>query len=245
MTNLSAVIITLNEEKNIERCLRSLKPVVEEIVVMDSGSTDNTVQLSQSLGAKVISCAWKGYAETKNEGNRAASNNYILWLDADEVISEELAKNINAAKTNLSGAYTFNRLNNYCGKWIRHGGFYPDRKVRIFNRAEAQWKGDHVHEKLELQTGIKLSHLEGDLLHYSYVSPAEHWQRMKKYSSLGAKQVAGKSFLFKFFKMLISPAFRFIRSFFFRAGFLDGFKGFLLSSITSIEVFEKYRKAMF
>ncbi|GIV34837.1 MAG: beta 1,4 glucosyltransferase [Chitinophagales bacterium] len=244
MGRLSAVIIAYNEEHAIVRCLKSLQPVVDEIIVVDSGSSDCTADISRSLGAKVITCTWHGYAQNKNLGNAHASSDFILWLDADEMLSDELADSIAAVKNHLSGAYSVNRMNNYCGKWIRHGGFYPDKKIRIFNRKQAFWSGGSVHETLQFTEPVRVTQLKGDILHFSYTTVQEHWKRMQLYSSLAARDIAGRSVGFKIGKMLFSPVFRFTRSFFFQAGFLDGSHGFLLAAITSIEVFEKYRKSL-
>lgn len=245
MNKISAVIITLNEEANIKRCLDSLKNVSDEILVFDSHSVDRTVEIAKSCGAKAVLREWKGYAQTKNEANAGDEHDYILWLDADEALSDELKSNILQIKSNLSGAYTFNRLNNYCGKWIKHGGFYPDRKVRLFNRNEAKWEGDFVHEKIVLNKKVEVSHVEGDVLHYSYRSIQEHLTRIEKYSSLGAQQLIAENARFKFLKMIFNPAFRFVKNYFFRVGFLDGYYGLHLNLLTAYEVFLKYRKAVF
>ena len=240
---ISAVIITLNEAENIERCINSVKDVADEILVFDSGSTDNTKVLAENSGAKVIDIDWEGYAATKNKAIALASFDYILSLDADEALSEELAGHIKKGKPTLSKAYSFNRLNNYCGKWIKHGGFYPDKKVRLFNRNSARWKGDFVHETLEIDNNVEIKHLKGDLLHYSYVSIEDHLKRAHKYAELAAQRMAaeGKG---KFANVIINPLFRFFKTYFLKAGFLDGKYGLYLSGITAYEVYLKYAKAV-
>lgn len=241
MPPLTAVIITLNEERNIERCLKSVQPVADEIVVFDSHSTDRTVEICNSFGAKVVTCEWKGYAQTKNEANALASHNYILWMDADEVLSEELTGNILKIKSTLSGAYTFNRLNNYYGYWLRHGGHYPDRRVRLFNKKDAKWVGDYVHETLELNHGIKVNHLSGDLMHFTSRSISEHLQQVNKFTDLAALELfdGGKK-VTPFY--LFSPLVKFFRDYFFKLGFLDGYPGFVVAVISAHAKFLKYAK---
>ena len=241
MTQISAVVITLNEERNIERCLKSLQNVVDEIVVFDSFSTDRTVEICKSYGAKVTSCEWKGYAQTKNEANEAASHNYILWLDADEQLSEQLKNNILKAKDQLRGAYTFNRLNNYYGKWIKHGGHYPDRRVRLFNRNDAKWVGDYVHETLKVDQGVQASHIPGDLLHFTSASITEHINQVNKFTDLAAQELFDKrKKVTPFF--LFSPLVRFIRDYFLKLGFLDGYHGLVVCIISAHAKFLKYAK---
>lgn len=238
---ISAVIITLNEARNIERCLRSLKDVADEVLVLDSGSTDGTVKLAQDLGAKVIDTPWEGYAATKNKGHQLAQHRYILSLDADEALSEKLQSSILAVKDQLEGAYAFNRLNNYCGTWIRHGGFYPDKKIRLFPKDQARWVGDHVHETLEIDRGVPITHLEGDLLHYSYYERSEHEERLEKYARLAADKLRGRSGLA--IKQYLSPTWRFVQSYLLRGGFLDGKAGYHLCRLTAKEVKRKYQLA--
>jgi hypothetical protein len=229
MTPISAVIITRNEADNIARCLRSLAGIADECLVLDSQSEDDTVAQAEALGARVISVSWQGYAATKNQGHRETRYPYILSLDADEALSPALQSSLRAAKTaGLQGAYQVNRLNYYEGRPIRHGGFYPDRKIRLFHREEARWEGAYVHETLQVKAGVALHHLPGDLLHYSY-------------AHLAAQRLQGRPGLFC--KMWLSPAWRFLQTYFLRGGFLDGAAGFHLCRLTAKEVFLKYRWA--
>ena len=152
MLKLSVVIITLNEEKNIERCLQSVKDIADEIIVVDSYSDDRTEEICSEFGVKFIQQKFKGYVDQKNDGNALASHDYILSLDADEALSEELAASISQVKENWQfDAYAMNRLTSYCGKWIRHSGWYPDRKSRLFDRRKARWTGHLVHERVEVE----------------------------------------------------------------------------------------------
>ncbi len=244
MTKISAVIITLNEERNIGRCILSLDGVADEVLIMDSNSTDGTQDIATELGAKVIPTVWEGYATTKNKAYKKASGEYILWLDADEALSEELQASILKVKADLSGAYEVNRLNNYCGSWLRNGGLYPDRKVRLFPKGKAVWQGNLVHEELLVDIDEPKKFLDGDLLHYTYYTKEEHWQRAEKYARLASDKYAHKSKPALLVKMLFSPLFRFVKNTLFRLGFLDGLAGVRYQYIASWEVFQKYKLAL-
>ena len=170
MIKLSAIIITFNEEKNISRCLNSLKNIVDEIIVVDSFSSDRTEEICRNYNVKFIKRKWEGYSETKNFANSLALNNFVLSIDADEEISEELSLSIQQIEEPIDNfVFSFNRLTNYCGKWIKHCGWYPDKKVRIFNKNNTTWKGE-IHENLIFVTPVKEVFLKGDCFHYSYYS---------------------------------------------------------------------------
>ncbi len=241
---ITAILITKDEAKNIGRCLASLKGIAEEVIVVDTFSTDQTVAIAESYGAKVVQKEWMGYSETKNFANGLASGNYILSVDADEALSDELIKSIQEVKATLSGAYAFNRRNHYCGKWIKRCGWYPDRKVRLFPAGQAKWKGDFVHETLALSQGIATTFLQGDLLHYSYDSIDAHIGRVNRYSSLAADQLIANQKKGLLLKALLGPQWKFFKMFFLRLGFLDRFYGFCVCTIASYEVFLKYAKAI-
>lgn len=245
MTPLSVVIITLNEERNIKRCIDSVKDIADEIIVVDSFSADKTKEISVAAGAKVLEKEWKGYGDAKNFGVAKASHDFILNLDADEALSAELRKNISEAKkAGLNGAYIFNRLTNYCGKWIRHCGWYPDRKTRIYSRQDAEWSNDAVHEKLIFRKKTQVTFLKGDLEHYSFYTIDEHKAKAKKYAGLGAQKVLSKNKFLLFLKMVFNPPARFFRTYFVQLGFLDGYYGWKICSIVTWEVFTKYRIAL-
>jgi glycosyltransferase involved in cell wall biosynthesis len=245
MTPVSVVIITLNEERNIKRCIDSVKAIADEIIVIDSFSTDRTKEISVAAGAKVIEQKWEGYGHAKNTGAEMAANNFILIMDADEALSAELQTHIAEAKKNgLNGAYMFNRLSNYCGQWIHHCGWYPDRKTRIYSRQDAEWNNDAVHEKLIFKNKATLTFLKGDLEHYSFYTIDEHRAKSKKYAALGAKKLQNKSKLSLFLKMIFNPPVRFLRTYIFQLGFLDGYYGWKICSIVTQEVFMKYRLAL-
>lgn len=242
MTPITAVVITLNEEKNIGRCLDSLTDVAAEVLVIDSGSHDKTCQIAEGKGARVIARPWKGYGDQKNFGNSKATHTYILSLDADEALSDELRSSIVATReAGLDGVYGFARLANYCGQWIRHGGWYPNRKIRLFPAAIANWTDDPVHEALSFHGDPRVTWLKGDLHHYSYYTVQEHRDRAETYARLGAEKMqrAGQSGLW--WRSRFGPRLRFFKMFFWKLGFLDGAAGYRIAQITAHEVRLKYR----
>ncbi|PYX58953.1 MAG: glycosyltransferase family 2 protein [Acidobacteria bacterium] len=270
---LSVVIITYNEEANIGRALESVMPLLSggkgEIIVVDSGSTDRTVEIAKSFGAKVYVEEWKGYAGQKNSAIDKATGEYILSLDADEEVNSELADEIEstvrrrpamhkvAQKTpdgHLAPLYVngfwISRSNYFLRRWIKHGGFWPDRKLRLFRRGAARFKDALVHETLELQqslgAGITATprHLRGALIHHSYPTLSDYIDHMNRYSSLGAEMVAAKGKVgFSVHNIVLRPMATFIYNYFFRLGFLDGREGLLLHLHHAVYVYWKYAKA--
>lgn len=244
MNRISAVIITFNEQANIARCIRSLLPVADEILISDSFSTDETAAIAEKLGATVLLHPFTGYGATKNNANNQAQYDWILSVDADEALDDELARQILALKNNLAPdtAYEFQRLNNYCGTWIRHGGWYPDCKVRLFNRHTIKWNLAEVHETLEIPASTQIVPLRGKLLHYSYSSVQSHLKKIDIYSERGAQEAFKKGKRATFIKRYLSPLFRFVRDYFLKRGFLDGAYGFTIARLTAKEVYLKYKK---
>ncbi len=239
---ISAVIITLNEEKNIRRCLESVVRVADEIIIVDSRSTDATEMICSEFGVHFISTDWLGYSVTKNFGNSLANHDYILSLDADEVLSEQLISSVLAVKTQMDGVYKFNRLTNYAGKWVKHCGWYPDAKIRLFPKSKARWTGDFVHEILDFDDDLQVHHLKGDLLHFSYHSVQEHYERIEKYSTLHAEKMYAEGKRPVALKMYCSPLFKFLRDYVLKLGFLDGSTGFTICKISARAVYLKYKK---
>lgn len=239
---LSAVVITFNEAQNIRRCVESLDRVADEIVVLDAFSLDHTKEICQALQVRFVQREWKGYSEAKNYANRLVRGPYIISIDADEALSPGLRKSILAAKeSGFEGdAYAMNRLNNYCGRWIRHGDWYPDRKVRIFRTGSAFWQGS-IHEKLILSPHARIIRLEGDLLHFAYSSTGEHSKKSLQYAFMVAreeiKRGASKNLAYH---GLIKPMFHFLRSYVIKLGFLDGYYGFVLAAISAHERYMRY-----
>lgn len=243
MAKMSVVIITLNEERNIGRCLRSVEGLTDDIVVVDSGSTDLTAEICKSYGVRFFTTPWLGYAETKNYGNSLAIHPLILSLDADEALSDELRKSImQVLKDQKAAAYSMNRLTNYCGHWIRHCGWYPDKKVRLFNNDAAFWSGSHIHETIKFTNGTQVLHLNGDILHYSYYSIAEHVAQANKFTDLTAKKAFEENKKASLLNVLFSPPVKFLRDYFLKAGFLDGYYGFVVCRISAFATFMKYSK---
>jgi glycosyltransferase involved in cell wall biosynthesis len=243
MHPLSVVIITFNEEQNIERCIKSVKEVADEIIVLDSFSTDETVHIARSLGAIVYQEKFRGYIGQKNLAIQLASHNYVLSLDADEALDEKLAASILGAKNDFSRrAYRMNRCTNYCGHFIRHGLWYPDSKIRLFDRRCARWAGMNPHDKIEVDQNFPVGQLSGDILHYSFTTPEDLVWQNNRLSSISAASMYAQGRRSSWFKMLVRPAWAFINGYFFRLGFLDRFDGFVIAVHTSHQVFMKYSK---
>lgn len=243
MIKLSAVIITLNEEKNIGRCLESLKGLVDEIVVVDSLSTDKTKEICLQHGARFIEQKFLGYQDQKNLAHNLATHDYVLSLDADEVLSETLYAEIEKVKNNfIYDGYEFNRLTNYNGTWIHYCGWYPDKKVRLVKKHKAKWGGGNIHEGLEVDGTVH--HLSGDLLHYSFNSISSHVLQANKFSTMEARERFNKGQRANVSKLATRPFVQFFKDYILRKGFLDGHYGFIICFINSLYVLLKYAKMM-
>ncbi|HLH43524.1 MAG TPA: glycosyltransferase family 2 protein [Bryobacteraceae bacterium] len=241
---ISATIITLNEERNIARAIESLR-CADEILVVDSGSTDRTVEIAQKLGARVVESQWPGYANQKNFAAQQASYDWILSLDADESLSEALEAEI--WKLKKSGpefeAYVMPRLAQYLGRWIRHSGWYPDRKIRLYDRRKAQWEGSYVHESLKVDG--KIGRLEGNLLHFTCASLSEHLRAMDRYTTLAAEQLLATREKPTWSRMILDPPWTFAQTYFLKLGFLDGLEGLTIAYMAAFYNFLKFAKAKF
>ncbi len=238
---ISAVIITKNSADTIKNCIESLLSVSDEIILVDSGSTDNTLEIARSYACKIINTPWLGYGATKNLGHKQALFPYILSLDSDEVLSEAAKAEIESVKSTLNGLYAFNRLNNYCGKWIRYGAWYPDRKIRLFPK-ETRWNDARSHEQLILPVKPLVTLFKAPILHFAYRSKAELKSKTYLYASLGAENKKNYSKLLALVKMIFSPLFSFVKSYIVKLGFLDGKSGFEISALNAWGSFLKYRK---
>lgn len=240
---ISATIITLNEERNIQRCLQSLKGVADEIIVLDAFSTDKTKEICETEGVRFEQRNWEGYSASKNYLNSLAQFDYILSLDADEALDSELRDQILKVKNEENpGVYSLNRLTNYCGKWIKHSGWYPDVKVRLFPAEGSYWEGAHVHEELVFPGELPISQLKGHLEHYSYYSFKDHRTRADKYSALTAIKMHEKGKKANVLKPYLSALGRFISMYFIKAGFLDGRMGFKIAWISAQSNVFKYKE---
>jgi glycosyltransferase involved in cell wall biosynthesis len=242
MPKLSVVIITFNEEKNIARCLDSVKDIADDIVVVDSFSTDNTPAICAKYPVNFIQRKWEGYSLTKNFGNSCAQNDWVLSIDADEAVSEELKKSIvQLKKQDTLFTCKFNRLTNYCGKWVKHGGWYPDTKIRIFNRIVTQWKGV-IHEELAVDKNTVVKHLKGDCYHYTYYNVHEHYKQTEKFTTIAAQDLFNQKKQVTFVNIYVSPLIKFVKDFFVKLGFLDGLTGLTIARISAYATYLKYKK---
>ena len=243
MIKISAVIITFNEEKNIERCIESLLPVSDEIIVLDSFSTDKTKEIALRYGVKFYEKKFEGYNEQKNFAIRKTEFDYVLSLDADECLTLDLQNSILKVKQNAEfDAYYLNRLNFFCQKKIEHTGWYPDKKIRFWNKNIGRWDGNVLHEKVVMQENSKISQLEGDLLHYTFTSINQHIAQINKFSEIKAQVAfeAGKKT--SILKMIFLPAVKFLTIYILKLGFLDGFYGFVISINSAHSNFLKHAK---
>lgn len=242
MEKLSIVIITFNEEKNIKACLEAVVGLSDDIIVVDSFSTDETRTICESYSnVNFVLHKWEGYAKQKNFANSLVKNKFLLSLDADEVISPELRSSIENTES-FNAAYEFSRLTNYCGSWVHHSGWYPDAKIRIFPKEGSYWEGDFVHETLVIPDRLKVIRLIGDLHHYSYHRIEDHYNQIEKYSTLHAEKMMHAGKKADFLKQYISPSFKFFRTYFLQLGFLDGKAGYDIARISAKAVRLKYHK---
>ncbi len=241
---ISATIVALNEQRNIARAIESLR-CADEIVVVDSGSTDDTCEIARRLGARVIAEPWRGYAGQKNFAARSASHDWILSIDADESLTEELEAEILELKRDgpIRDAYAFPRMAQYLGRWILHSGWYPDRKIRLYHRDKAGWVGEFVHESV--QTRGTTGQLDGKLLHFTCSSLSEHIRTLDRYTTLAARQVRARGKRVAISKLILDPAWTFIRSYFIQRGFQDGPQGIAIAWMAALYTFLKYAKARF
>lgn len=243
MSKISAVIITLNEEQYLDRCLKSLQKVADEIVVVDSFSTDQTQAIAKSYNATIVEQEFLGYVEQKNFAIKQAQHEYILSLDGDEALSDQLIHSIVAVKNSFDfDIYSFNRFNNYCGKWIKHSGWYPDKKNRLFKKGKAEWKGLDIHERLTPINATQVKHLSGDLLHWTYDSFREHYLKVDNFSTISAQGMFKVGKKATYFDLLIRPAWKFFRNYVIKSGFKDGVDGLAICYLSGVDTFLKYFK---
>lgn len=232
----SLVIITLNEERNIERCIRSV-PFADDIVVLDSGSTDRTLEVARRLGARVSSGPWKGFSQQKTRAAALGLHDWVLSLDADEALSEEAQAELRGLleKAELNqAAYSFPRRTWHLGRWLMHGGCYPDRQIRFYNKKQCQWSNTEVHEHIEAPSVGKL---KSDILHWSFRDVSHQVATINRYSSLRAQDMLNRGVRPGVLKTVFKPISKFFESYFIKRGFLDGFAGFEVAVISSVSYF--------
>lgn len=242
MESISAVIIAQDEARNISRCLQSLEGVADEVVVVDSGSTDQTEALCTAAGARFVSHAWAGYAEQKNYANSIAQSAWILSIDADEALSDELRDSLLELKQrgfDCDTVYAFARLNSYCERWVHHGPWYPDIKTRLFPKEGTAWSGV-VHEELLFNHPVKTVTLNGKLLHYSYASFDDLKERQEHYAALAAHKAYNLGKRSNVYTRRLKAGWTFLRNYLFKLGFLDGRDGFTICRMSAYYTFKKY-----
>ncbi len=241
MSRISAIVIVYNEEKNIRRCLESLS-WTDEIVVVDSYSQDRTKEIASSFTDKIFDLKWEGFGKKKEFAREKASCDWVLSIDADEVVSEKLKQEIKTIikKDETLDGYYIPRLSNFLGKWIRHSGWYPDHSLRFFKKNKAQFDSSLVHEKLILNG--KTGFLKSELLHYTDPDIHHYLLKLDRYTTLGAEKLFQKGKNTSLFDLILKPPAIFFKMFIQKAGFLDGWHGFLLACFSSFHVFTKYAK---
>jgi glycosyltransferase involved in cell wall biosynthesis len=239
---ISAIVITFNEEQNIAAALDSLR-WADEIIVVDSESVDRTVEIARRFTDQIYIRPWPGYSAQKNFAAEQASFEWIFSLDADERVSDELARELEQIKQGSepsAAGFKMPRLTCYLGRWIKHSGWYPDRKLRLYNRNRGRWRGDFVHEAIEVDG--KVTRLKGDLLHYTVNNSSEHHLRIDRYTTLAAEQMRARGKRASIWSIALAPLAAFIRSYVFKLGFLDGMQGFAIARFAAHYAFLKNLK---
>lgn len=242
--NISAVVIAHNEERNIGRCLDSLKETADEIVVVDSFSTDKTADICKHNDVRFIQHPFEGHIEQKNYAVACAHYDHVLSLDADEALSDKLTESILIAKQNWSAdGYTVNRLTSYCGKWIHHCGWYPDTKTRLWDRRKGVWGGVNPHDHVVMEKNSHIRPLDGDLLHYSYPTIRDHISQINSFSDISARAAFERGRRSRLLlDICLNPMLTFFKKYFLKLGACDGYEGLIISVSSSYGKFLKYIK---
>lgn len=243
---LSAVIITYNEERNIARCINSVLAVADEIIVVDSFSTDKTEEICNTYkNLTFIKHKFDGHIEQKNYALAQARYDYVLSLDADEELSTQLIEQIKMLKLNFQqDAYRFNRLTNFCGHWVRHCGWYPDKKIRLWNKKKGNWGGENPHDKVIMQDKTAIKNLNHNILHYSFNNIDEHLKQIEYFTTISSKAAFKKQKKSNWVKIYYKTIFKFFRDYFLKLGFLDGKYGFIICKNSAYAKYLKYKKLM-
>lgn len=241
MPSISATLVTRNEAANIARAIRSLAPA-DEILVIDSGSTDGTCEIASGLGARVIVHPWEGFAGQKNFAAREARHDWILSLDGDEEFDEASQRAIQEWRTSAPdcAGYRFARRARYLGRWIRHSGWYPDYKVRLYHRDRGRWSGEYVHESVKVEG--RVGTMRGEILHYTCDSLEDHRRRIEFYTDLAAAELVDRGAALNPLRRIGAPSWAFFQAYFLRLGFLDGEPGFWIARMASRYVARKQSK---
>ena len=249
MQQISAVIITLNEERNLENCIRSIQSVADEIIILDSYSTDATLSIAEKYNCRIVQEQFIGFGPQKNKAIALAKHAWILSIDADECLSDTLQASIQTWKQNTPthSLYSMNRLTNYAGHWIRYGGWYPDTLLRLFNRKHARFSDAIVHEEVVFENGKQVQKLKGDILHYSFPYIITHLRKIVKYSLIGAESDIKNGKTCSYLKYKFVPIWIFITQYIIKLGCLDGSAGWKVSYYSALAAKRKYaliRKAL-
>jgi glycosyltransferase involved in cell wall biosynthesis len=242
MSRLSVITLTLNEEQNIAACLESVT-WADELIVIDAGSTDRTLELARTYTPHVEVLPWKGYGAARNSALERTTGDWVLWLDADERVTPELAieiREIVAAGSVEADGYAIPRRAYFCGKWIRHCGWYPSRVVRLFRPGKARFSETRVHEQLVIDGRVVNS--RHDLLHFTDPDLKHYFAKFNTYTSLAAQDLFKAGRRFRLSDIIVKPAFTLLRMYILRLGFLDGIHGLVLSIASAAYVFAKYAK---
>jgi glycosyltransferase involved in cell wall biosynthesis len=239
---ISAVLITFNEEDKIEAALQSLDGIASEIIVVDSHSLDKTVKIARKYTDRIFERAWTNYADQKNFADGHARFPWILSLDADERLSEDLRRELSelAATEPACAAFSMPRLVFYLGRWIRHSGWYPDRKIRLFRKDLARWEGAYVHERLVVEGEVRK--LKAPIHHFTYRDIHDHLARINRFSDLGAQKLYAAKKKCRWHHLVVLPGSRFLKSYVVKRGFLDGFAGLVISVLHGYSIFVRYAK---
>ncbi len=243
MAKISACIISFNEEKKIEDCLKSLQPVVDEIIIIDSNSTDKTLEIAKNYTDKIFLHDFQGYGKQKNLATSKATNNWVISLDCDERLSPELQSAILSIKNNLdeNAVYNMARKTFYVYQWLNYC-WYPDRKTRLFNKTKTRWLDNDVHESINTKH-LKTKTLSGDILHYSFDSISDHLKTIDRFTDIGANDLIQRKKSINIFSPITHATWTFIKLYFIKRGFMDGFAGLVVSVLSFMHVFVKYSKA--
>jgi len=238
---LSVCIVALNEEDRIAECLQSAD-FADEWIVVDSHSTDRTRDIARGLGARVVERDWPGHVQQKNFALECATHDWVLCLDADERVSPELRAAILEALEgdDLPDGFRFPRRNRYLGRWIRHGGWYPDRKLRLFRRSRGRWAGQNPHDRVHVEGAVV--DLRGDLLHDSYRSLSDHLRTIDSFTTIAAREKLAAGERASLADLTLRPGWKFVRMYFLKAGFLDGVPGLVIAVMGAYYAFLKYAK---
>lgn len=239
MWGISTILITRDEENNIERCLESVRPFSDEIIVVDSGSTDRTIEIARAHDVRVIEHEWLGYGPQKQFTLEQATQPWVFSIDADEVVSPQLCEAIQSAPRDCEG-YAVARRVWYMGRWILHSGWYPRYVVRFFRRDRGSFTGEVVHESVRVRGRTR--HLHGDLLHYSYRDVDHHMEKINDFTTLSAGKMFQRGRRSSVLRMVVTPWLQFHKVYFLRRGFLDGFAGLVVALLHSMYVFLKHAK---